>query len=114
MATIAVESIEERRLKEQERLDSLKSAAERNKWGQFATPPELALSIARYARSLIEDTPVRFLDPAIGTGSFYSALNQAFPAQNISAAAGIELDPIFARAAKRSEEHTSELQSPMY
>ena len=100
MATIAVESIEERRLKEQERLDSLKSAAERNKWGQFATPPELALSIARYARSLIEDTPVRFLDPAIGTGSFYSALNQAFPAQNISAAAGIELDPIFARAAK--------------
>lgn len=42
---------------------------------------------------------MRFLDPAIGTGSFYSALNQAFPAQDISAAAGIELDPIFARAA---------------
>jgi adenine-specific DNA-methyltransferase len=99
MATIAVESIEERRLKEQNRLDSLKSAAERNKWGQFATPPELALSIARYARSLMGDTPVRFLDPAIGTGSFYFALTQAFPAQDISAAAGIELDPIFARAA---------------
>ena len=100
MATIAVKSIEKRRFKEQERLDSLKSAAERNKWGQFATPPELALSIARYARSLMEDNPVRFLDPAIGTGSFYSALNHAFPAQNICAAAGIELDPIFARAAK--------------
>jgi predicted RNA methylase len=99
MATIAVESIEARRLKEQARLDSLKSAVERNKWGQFATPPELALSIARYARSLMEDTPVRFLDPAIGTGSFYSALDQAFPSRNISAAAGIELDPIFARAA---------------
>lgn len=99
MATIAFESIEARRLKEQVRLDSLKSAAERNKWGQFATPPQLALSIARYARSLMEDTPVRFLDPAIGTGSFYSALNQAFPSQNISAAAGVELDPIFARAA---------------
>jgi adenine-specific DNA-methyltransferase len=96
---ITVESIEKRRLKEQERLDSLKSAAERNKWGQFATPPELALSIARYARSLMQDTLVRFLDPAIGTGSFYSALSQAFPAQDISGAAGIELDPIFARAA---------------
>ncbi len=99
MTTIAVESIEARRLKEQARLDSLKSAAERNKWGQFATPPELALSIVRYARGVMEDIPVRFLDPAIGTGSFYSALNQAFPAQDISAAAGIELDPIFARAA---------------
>jgi adenine-specific DNA-methyltransferase len=99
MATIAVESIEARRLKEQARLDSLKSAAERNKWGQFATPPELALSLARYARGIMTDTPVRFLDPAIGTGSFYSALNQAFPARNISAAAGIELDPIFARVA---------------
>jgi predicted RNA methylase len=99
MATIAIEPIEERRLKEQSRLDSLKSAAERNKWGQFATPPELALSIALYARSLMEDAPVRFLDPAVGTGSFYSALNQAFPSQNISAAAGIELDPIFVRAA---------------
>ena len=99
MATIADESTEKRRLKEQERLDSLKSAAERNKWGQFATPPELAFSIARYARSLMKDTPVRFFDPAIGTGSFYSALNRAFPRQNISAAVGIELDPIFARAA---------------
>src|ERR1035438_8592215 len=99
MATLAVESIEARRLKEQARLDSLKSSAERNKWGQFATPPELALSLARYARGLMEDTPVRFLDPAIGTGSFYSALNEAFPSRSVSAAAGIELDPIFARAA---------------
>src|ERR1035441_9503871 len=88
MATIAVESIEARRLKEQARLDNLKSAAERNKWGQFATPPELALSLARYARGLMEDTPVRFLDPAIGTGSFYSALNEAFPSRSVSAAAG--------------------------
>jgi hypothetical protein len=99
MNAAATQEIEERRQQEQARLDSLKTAQERNKWGQFATPPELALSIARYAHSLLEGRPVRFLDPAIGTGSFYSALLQAFPAEKIEAATGVELDPIFSEAA---------------
>ncbi|MGH9557908.1 MAG: N-6 DNA methylase, partial [Bryobacteraceae bacterium] len=93
---ITTHSIEERRQQEQARLDSLKTAAERNQWGQFATPPELALSLARYAHTLIGKTPVRFLDPAIGTGSFYSAMLQAFGQKDVAAAAGIELDPLFA------------------
>src|SRR5271157_3371714 len=99
MNAVATHEIEERRQQEQARLDSLKTAQERNKWGQFATPPELALSIARYAHSLLEEKSVRFLDPAIGTGSFYSALLQALPPERIEAATGIELDPIFAEAA---------------
>jgi hypothetical protein len=97
METASLKTIEERRLKEQGRLDALKTAAERNRWGQFATPPELALSIARYACGLIGDAPVRFLDPAVGTGSFYSALCHVSPPQSIAAAAGIELDPLFAK-----------------
>jgi adenine-specific DNA-methyltransferase len=99
METISAHTIEKRRLQEQVRLDSLKTAAERNKWGQFATPPELALSIARYALTLMGKTSVRFLDPAIGTGSFFSAFRQTFPSEYISAAAGIELDPLFAKCA---------------
>jgi hypothetical protein len=99
MNAVATHEIEERRQQEQARLDSLKTAKERNKWGQFATPPELALSIARYAHSLLEGKTVRFLDPAIGTGSFYSALLQAFPPEIIEAATGFELDPIFAETA---------------
>lgn len=99
METAALHSIEEYRLQEQVRLDSLKTPAERNKCGQFATPTSLAVSLARYAHSLLGDKPVRFLDPSIGTGSFYSALRQAFPAKNIEAAHGIELDPLFAHAA---------------
>jgi hypothetical protein len=99
MNTVATREIEGRRLEEQARLDSLKTAQERNKWGQFATPPELALSIARYAHSLLDGESVRFLDPAIGTGSFYSALLQAFPPDQIETATGIELDPIFSQAA---------------
>jgi predicted RNA methylase len=101
METAPLNTIEDHRLVEQVRLDGLKTAAERNKWGQFATPPDLALGIARYARGLIGDSPVRFLDPAIGTGSFYSALCQILPAQQISAAAGVELDPLFAETATK-------------
>jgi hypothetical protein len=99
MNAVATHEIELRRQQEQARLDALKTAQERNKLGQFATPPELALSIARYARSLQGDRHLRFLDPAIGTGSFYSALLQVFPPETIETATGIELDPTFSRAA---------------
>ncbi|MGO8792856.1 MAG: Eco57I restriction-modification methylase domain-containing protein [Terriglobia bacterium] len=99
MNAVATHEIEERRREEQARLDSFKTAPERNKWGQFATPPELALSIARYAHSLLGGESVHFLDPAIGTGSFYSALLQVFPLDQIEGATGIELDPIFSQAA---------------
>lgn len=100
MATVAHQTIEGRRQAEQTRLDTLKTAAERNKWGQFATPFELALSLARYAHKILAQGRLRFLDPAIGTGSFYSALSQAVPAKTVEAATGIELDPLFADVAR--------------
>jgi hypothetical protein len=93
-------AIEERRLSKQERLDNLKSADERNEWGQFSTPPPLAVDILQLAQSLWSgEEKVRFLDPAIGTGSFYSALLKVFGAERIAAAHGIELDPLFAETA---------------
>jgi len=101
MATIANPSIEGRRLEEQVRLDHLKTALERNKLGQFATPTELALSLARYAQTIIGTQSVRFLDPALGTGSFFSAMSQTFPRQKIQLAAGVEVDPLFVHAAKK-------------
>jgi len=100
MATVAHQTIEGRRQAEQARLDGFKTPAERNKWGQFATPFALALGLARYARRILGGRGLRFLDPAIGTGSFYSALSQIVPANSIEAATGIELDPLFAEAAK--------------
>ncbi len=99
METKAIKRIEEHRLQEQSRLDALKTAAERNQWGQFATPPELARSIARYALSLMGGAPVRFLDPAVGTGSFFSALLQESGLHGIESAVGVELDPLFAKSA---------------
>lgn len=100
MGLAASHSTEGRRQEHQTRLDALKTAAERNKWGQFATPNALALSIARYAREQAGEGPVSFLDPAIGTGSFYSALRHTFAPEAIRAATGVELDPLFAESAE--------------
>jgi len=99
MNSVGFESIEEFRQVEQTRLDALKTATERNKLGQFATPTPLALSLAQYAFSLSGEESIRFLDPAIGTGSFFSALREVFPASRIGAACGVELDPLFADVA---------------
>jgi adenine-specific DNA-methyltransferase len=97
----AIIEAEKKRLAEQRRLDQLKTAKERNKWGHFATPPALSLDIARYAWHRLRhcDGPFRFLDPAIGTGSFFGAFIQSFPKDRIESATGIELDKPFAETA---------------
>ena len=62
--------------------------------GQFATPTGLAVDIQRYAKAhLGKNERVRFIDPAVGTGSFYSALLDVFPQTRIGAAVGYEIDP---------------------
>src|SRR4030042_7183747 len=91
---------ENQRLEAQHRVDSLKNHAERNRLGQFATPPALAEEILKFAHSLLPPkTRVRFLDPAIGTGSFYSALMRVFRPSRIEKAIGYEIDAEYARAA---------------
>ncbi len=97
----AVEKFEKARLELQERLDSAKTRAERNKLGQFATPPQLASEIVAYALSLLpQRSKVRFLEPGFGTGPFYSSLLGGVPASRIEAAAGYEIDPDYAEPAK--------------
>lgn len=92
---------EERRLILQEACDAGKTQQERNRLGQFATPKDLATDILRYARGLLpDDTAIRFLDPAIGTGSFYSALLRTFPHERIAAATGVEIDPHYGQPAR--------------
>ncbi len=60
METAEPYSVEGHRQHEQVRLDGLKTASERNKSGQFATPPPLALSLLRYASKLFGDRPSAF------------------------------------------------------
>jgi len=90
----AIEDKEQERLALQASLDAEKTQAERNRLSQFATPTALAEDILRYAATLLSPAAkVCFLDPAIGTGSFYSALLKVFPKQRIAEALGFELDP---------------------
>ncbi len=89
---------ENKRLALQAEIDAAKEQSERNRLGQFATPTRLALDIVRHAETLLPtNQPVRFLDPAIGTGSFYSALLRTFPPARIIAAEGFEIDPHYGK-----------------
>ncbi len=86
--------MEERRLALQAECDAGKTSKERNRLGQFATPTRLATAVLEQARSLLPpDAPVHFLDPALGTGAFYSALLRVFSRERIARAKGFEIDP---------------------
>jgi hypothetical protein len=90
-------TIESTRMTLQNRLDAQKTCRERNRLGQFATPKELADSIVREAGKYLKDTPeIRFLEPAIGTGVFYSALNDSDMKEKITFACGYEIDEHYA------------------
>lgn len=95
-----IDTIEQQRLDIQASLDSQKTQGDRNKLGQFATPTALARDILRYAGTLLpSDEPIRFLDPAIGTGSFFSALRAEYPAERVESAVGYDIDPHYAKPA---------------
>ena len=96
-------NIECERLQLQAELDAGRSRQDRNLMGQFATPDALAIEILRSARNMLRDRsdPVTFMDPAFGTGSFYSALLREFPKSSIVAAHGFEVDPHYGKPAAR-------------
>lgn len=101
-------TFETARLLLQTRLDGAKTQLDRNKLGQFATPTNLSTEILEYAKSLITaNQKIRFLDPAFGTGSFYSALLQVFPSSQIETATGYEIDPYYALEALSLWRNTS-------
>lgn len=98
---------ERRRLAFQQMLDGAKSQEERNRLGQFATPPGLAADILRYACSFFDATErIDFLDPAFGTGAFFSALLDTFAAHQIGRCRGFEIDPHYGRPAQQLWEET--------
>jgi len=95
------------RVLRQSQLDGAKTKAERNKLGQFATPTALAADILKYASTqLPSDIKIRFLDPALGTGAFYSALLQQFLEEQIVEAVGYEIDPHYGNEAKKLWENS--------
>jgi len=90
------------RAEAQEAVDSLKNAEERNKLGQFSTPFPLADQMVRHALSFLDsDCPLDFLEPAVGTGVFFSALLKNAERSRIATAQGCEIDPSYGNVAKK-------------
>ena len=78
-------------------LDAEKTIEERRRLGQFSTPYGLAKEIIAYSLTFFDkDEKIRFLDPAFGTGAFYSALLEMCDKERIGSAVGIEIDPHYA------------------
>ncbi len=81
--------------------DARKSAEERNKLGQFSTPfPAACQMVARALKALPPDAPIAFLEPALGSGVFYSALLRQTRPARIASAIGCEIDPAYGDIAK--------------
>ncbi|MFQ5852886.1 MAG: Eco57I restriction-modification methylase domain-containing protein [Candidatus Binatia bacterium] len=96
-------SIEITRQRLQEQIDAQNPDSERNRLGQFATPFTLARQIVSVAQNY-QELPigeVRFLEPAVGSGSFYSALLDATGGACPAAAVGFEIDTQLADLAKQ-------------
>ena len=93
---------ENKRLALQRHLDDAKTQEERNKLGQFATPPALARDIIVYSSNLLSpQARITFLDPAIGTGAFYSAFREIIGENRIARAAGYEVDSHYGLPARK-------------
>ena len=93
--------LETKRQEIQAELDSLKTQKERNIMGQFSTPITLADDILKHTANLrTKNTKVRFLDPAFGTGVFFSALNNVFKSTDIEMATGYEIDEYYGNPAR--------------
>ena len=91
---------ESKRLQLQAAIDKSKSIENRRRFGQFATPYELAQEIISYGLTLQHEKEISFLEPAMGTGAFYSALLSECGKRykSIKSATGIELDDEIGRA----------------
>lgn len=74
-------------------LDKEKSQEQRNVLGQFSTPYALAKDIVAYALTLLpRDMQVRLLEPACGTGVFFSALQESLGEGSLHGSLGFEID----------------------
>jgi len=90
------------RFEAQEEADSQKGAAERNRLGQYSTPFLMADQMVKHALSFLDpNVPLRFLEPAVGTGVFFSALLRNTTAARIESATGCEIDPSYGDIAQK-------------
>jgi predicted RNA methylase len=106
---VSSDLIERSRLEIQKNIDAQKLHEARRKLGQFATPTSLAMEMLQYSHAVLHQSEICFLDPAFGTGVFYSALLSVFSRDRIKKAVGFEIDEVYWRAAMDLWNHESSL-----
>ena len=101
-AVTATEAGESERFSLQRQIDESKSPAERNRLGQFSTPFPLARQIIVHSIAEIpSDVPISFIEPALGTGVFFSALRHESQGRVIKEAVEVEVDPAYGEISRR-------------
>lgn len=105
---IYLTKVEATRIKIQASLDSLKTQKERNVLGQFSTPKDLSDSIIAFTEQFLDsDSEIRFIDPAIGTGVFYSSITRSSLSNRLQKATGFEMNPHYGLPAQELWSNTS-------
>lgn len=91
-----VDPVEVKRFAMQKTIDAAKSSLDRNRLGQFSTPYALACQItaATLAHMRVGDS-LRFLEPSVGSGVFFSALLAELDEHELTEAVGVEIDPAY-------------------
>ena len=102
MSRLTLDHVEHERRVLQQALDRSRTPAVRNRRGQYATPPDLAVQMASLAKQHLPPTgSVRFLDPGLGTGVFFYAARKVLGHRRLRRGLGFETDPEIAAAAAR-------------
>lgn len=93
---------EEKRVEILQYLEKMYSIEYRRRQGQFATPYELAEEIVRYGINLLQEKDISFIEPALGTGPFCSAIQSISRLGNnrVLRIVGIEKDSLIAKKAE--------------
>ena len=93
---LTLDPVEIERFARQKAIDAAKSSNERNRLGQFSTPYALArqMTAATLAHAPAGER-LRFLEPAVGSGVFFSALLAELGDRVLGEAVGIEIDPAY-------------------
>ena len=96
-----IESREKERFVCQTKVDGQRTQTERNILGQFSTPFELAQDITRETLLSHDLSDISFLEPALGAGVFFSALQACLGRKHLKNAIGVEVDSAYSSVASR-------------
>jgi len=95
-SAVDLQAQEDNRADAQNFADERKNAEERNKLGQFSTPfPVASQMVLRSVKALSPGSPIVFLEPALGSGVFFSALLRHTSKGRIVSATGCEIDSAY-------------------